>query len=138
MATSAVKILKGAALLSIGQVSGYGLSFARNLILARMLTKADFGLVAALSMTMSLLELVSRMAFGNQIVQARQGDDPLFQAVAHSAQMAVGVISGLLVIGASYPMARAFNVPDLTWVFMLLAVVPLARASMHLDLPRLQ
>jgi len=130
--------LKGAALLSAGQVAGYGLSFVRNLILARLLTKADFGLVAALSMTMSLLELVSRMAFGKQIIQARDGDQPRFQAVSHAVQVAVGVISALLVIAGAYPMALTFAVPDLAWAFASLALVPLARGAMHLDLARVQ
>jgi O-antigen/teichoic acid export membrane protein len=131
-------LLKGAALLSIGQVAGYGLSFVRNLILARLLTKADFGLAAALAMTISLLELVGRMAFGIQSIQARNGDEPEFQAVAHAVQMAFGVGSALIVVAGAYPMARAFGVPELTWAFALLSVVPLARGAMHLDLFRLQ
>jgi O-antigen/teichoic acid export membrane protein len=122
----------------MGQVAAYGLSFVRNLILARLLTKADFGLAAALSMTISLLELVSRMAFGNQIVQAREGDEPRFQAVGHAVQMTVGLASSLMVIGGAYPMALAFGVPDLIWAFASLAVIPLARGAMHLDPARMQ
>lgn len=131
-------LLKGAALLSVSQVAGYGLSFLRNLILARLLTKADFGLAAALAMTISLLEVVSRMAFGSQIIQARDGDDPQFQAAAHAVQMVFGLFSALIVIACAYPMAMAFSVPELTWAFTLLAVVPMARGVMHLDLARLQ
>jgi len=125
-------------LLLVGQMVGFGLSFLRNLILARILTKADFGLAAALSLTMSLLELVSRMSFGLQIIQAPEGDDPIFQAVAHSAQMAVGVISAVLVLVGAYPFAIAFSVPNLTWAFVSLAIVPLTRGAMHLDMARLQ
>jgi O-antigen/teichoic acid export membrane protein len=130
--------LKGAAVLSVGQAAGYGLSFIRNLILARALTKEDFGLAAALSMAMSLLELVSQMAFGKQIVQSREGDEPVFQAVGHAVQMTIGIVSAVLVIAGAYPMALAFGVPGLTWAFASLAIVPLARGVMHLDLARFQ
>jgi len=129
-------LVKGAAVLSFGQVAVYGLSFVRNLILARILTKADFGLAAALALTMSVLELVSKMAFGKQIVQDREGDEPRFQAVAHSVQVSTGLISAGLVIGGAFPMALAFGVPNLTWAFASLALVPLARGAMHLDLIR--
>jgi O-antigen/teichoic acid export membrane protein len=108
------------------------------LILARVLTTADFGLVAALSMAMSLLELVSQMAFGKQIIQAREGDEPQYQAVGHAVQLTVGLVSAVLVIAGAYPMALAFGSPGLTWAFASLALVPLARGMMHLDLARQQ
>lgn len=129
-------IIKGAALLTGGQVAIYSLSFVRNLILARILTKADFGLAAAMAMTISLLELVSRMSFGVQIIQAKNGDTPRFQAVSHAVQMMFGLGSALIVALGAYPMARIFSVPELTWAFALLSVVPLARGAMHLDVMR--
>jgi O-antigen/teichoic acid export membrane protein len=131
-------LLSGAVLLSVGQVAGYGLSFTRNLILARLLTKADFGLAAALSMAISLLELVGQMAFGKQMVQALEGEEPRFQAAAHALQLGVGLVSAVMVIAGSYPLAATFKVPDLTWAFASLAVIPLARGVMHLDLARFQ
>lgn len=131
-------LFKGAALLSIGQVSVYGLSFVRNIILARVLTKTDFGLAAALSLTMTLLEFVNRMSFGKQIIQAIEGDKIEYQSVAHATQMAVGVISATLVTLGAYPVAIAFGVPNLTWAFAALAFVPLARGAMHLDPMRIQ
>lgn len=130
--------MRGAALLTAGQIGTYGLSFARNLILARLLTKADFGLASALAMAVSLLELVTRMSFGTQVIQAREGEEPRFQGAAHTVQLSTGFISALLVLAGAYPMAHTFGVPELTWAFASLALVPLARGSMHLDLARLQ
>lgn len=137
-ATSTLKLIQGASLLTAGQMATYGLSFTRNLILARLLTKTDFGLASALAMAVSLLELVTRMAFGTQLIQARDGEDPRFQAVAHTVQVSTGLISVTFVLVGAYPMAYTFGVPGLTWVFASLALVPLARSIMHLDLARLQ
>ncbi len=138
MRTPIRKKLEGAFLLSAGQVTGYGLSFLRNLILARMLTKADFGLAAAFSISMLLLDLVSRMAFSQQIIQAREGEELSFQAVAHAVQASTGLISSVLLLTGAYPLAVAFGVPEMTWAFASLALVPLARGAMHLDTARLQ
>lgn len=136
MPNSPQKIMYGGALLIAGQIVTYGLSFARNLVLARLLTKADFGLASALGLTISLLELVSSMAFGTQIVQAREGEDHHFQRVAHAVQVGTGLISASLVLLCAYPMAYAFGVPELNWAFASLALVPIARGTMHLDLAR--
>ena len=121
-----------------GQVAIYGLAFTRNLILARLLTKTDFGLAAALSMAMTLLEFVSKMAFGRQIIQDPEGDDPYFQSVAHATQMVIGLASALIVMAGAYPMAIAFGVPELTWAFCLLSLIPLCRGAMHLDIARVR
>jgi O-antigen/teichoic acid export membrane protein len=95
-------------------------------------------MASALSMTISLLELVGRMAFGSQIVQAEDGDEPRFQSVAHSVQLCTGLISAGLVIFGAYPMARTFGMSELTWAFASLALVPMARGVIHLDLSRFQ
>jgi O-antigen/teichoic acid export membrane protein len=131
-------LLKGVAVLSLGQAVGYGLSFVRNMILARLLTKADFGLAAALSLTMSLLEMVSQLGLNKQIVQAREGEDLKFQEVAQTVQISTGVFSAILIIILAYPMALAFGVPGLTWAFGSLALIPIARGLMHLDVTRVQ
>ena len=61
-------IFGAAAYLTVGQVAAQGLSFARNLLLARYLTKSDFGLAAAFALTIALMELTGRLALGTQVV----------------------------------------------------------------------
>jgi len=131
-------LFKGGLLLSSGQVVGYALSFLRNVIFARLLTKSDFGLAAALWVALSLFELVNRMGFRNQIIQAMEGDEPGFQGMAHTIQAAAGAVSALMIAAFAYPMALAFRIPDLTWAFACMALVPLARGFMNLDIARFQ
>lgn len=133
-----VKLLRGSMILTTGQVLSYGLSFGRNIILARMLTKADFGLAAMFALTISLLEVAGRMAFGQQIVQAKSGGSETFQATSHSFQFVLATAGAVLIVIVSYPMALAFKVPSDAWAFALLAVVPLARGLEHLDYYRVQ
>lgn len=89
-------------------------------------------------MTIALLEFVSRMGFGKQVVQAEEGERPQFQAVSHAMQLIVGLISALLVLGGCMPIAMAFKVPELTWAFAALAVIPLLHGIIHLDIARFQ
>lgn len=116
----------------------YGLSFARSVLLARLLTKADFGLAAMFGMTLSILEIAGRMSFGQQIIQSKDGDTESFQATSQAFQSVLVTFQALLLICLSYPLALAFKVPQLTWAFALLAVVPLTKGLENLDYFRRQ
>ena len=132
------KLLHGTVILTMGQVVAYGLSFLRNLILARVLAKADYGLAAVFGMALTLLEVGGRMAFGIQVIQSKEGDTTGFQASAHALQFIGGVCSAVLIACLSAPMARLFGVPHTWWAFALLAVVPLCQGLGHLDVSRRQ
>jgi O-antigen/teichoic acid export membrane protein len=132
------KLLQGSMVLAVGRVAGYGLSFVRNLILARALAKADYGLAAVFGMALTLLEISGRMAFGQQIIQSKKGDNPAFQASAHALQFIGGLCSALVIAGMSVPIARLFGVPHTWWAFAVLAVVPLSQGLSHLDIARYQ
>jgi O-antigen/teichoic acid export membrane protein len=132
------KIIRGTVALSLGQVAGFGLSFARNIILARMLSKADFGLAAVFGMSISLLEVAGRMSFGQQNIQSKDGDSIPFQATSHTFQFILSFVSACLILCLSHPMALVFKVPEAAWAFAMLALVPLARGLEHLDYYRQQ
>jgi len=125
-------------LLTFGQVAGYGLSFARNVILARALAKADFGLAALFGMTVLLLEIAGRMSLGQQMIQSKHGDSASYQATSQAFQAALAICGALLIVTLSWPMAGIMKVPHLWWAFATLSVVPLARAFEHLDYFRFQ
>ncbi len=127
-----------AVVLGGAQALGFFLSLVRNLLLARLLTKDDFGLAAAFAMTIAMLELAGRMAFGKQVVQDDAGDAECFQGNAQAFQFLAGLASALLVLALSAPMAVFFNVPHAGWAFAVLALVPLLKGIEHLDKDRAQ
>jgi O-antigen/teichoic acid export membrane protein len=130
--------MRGTVVLTLGRLVGYGLSFLRNLILARMLAKADYGLAAVFAMATTLLEVSGSMAYGVQVVQSKYGDASGFQGSAHVLQFLGGLCSAMLLVGMSVPMAHLFKVPHASWAFALLAVVPLSQGLCHLDISRRQ
>jgi O-antigen/teichoic acid export membrane protein len=125
-------------LLTLGQVLNYGLSFLRNVILARTLAKADFGLAAVFGMTITLLEIAGRMSFGQQIIQAKDGASDDVLSCSHAFQFSLAMAGAILIASLSYPMACLFNVPHRMWSFSLLALIPFAKSFENLDYYRQQ
>lgn len=132
------RVLSGAASLGAGQAVSQGLSFVRNIIVARLLSPEDFGIAATFAITVSLLEMISDLAADKLIIQARDGDDPRLQSTAQLFQFIRGVASGLVIVLLAWPVAALFKVPQATWAFYWLALVPVLRGLVHLDIRRLQ
>lgn len=127
------KVVRGAGLLTVARVTAYGLSFLRNLLVARLLTKADFGLASLFAVTLSMLDFTSRMSLGSQVVQSKAGHTAVFRDTCHAMQAVLGVASALLMLILARPAALLCGVPWATWAFAVLAVGPLLHGLVHLD-----
>ena len=127
---------KGAILLTLGEGIGYAASFVRNMILARMLSKADFAMAAVFGMVMSLLEFTAKLGIARFLVRDKEGNDPTFVATAHGLQLASALVSALMITAGAPILARLFGLPGHVWAICLLAVVALLRGLEHLDVRR--
>jgi len=132
------QVLTGATVLGSTQAIGQILAFARNIIIARLLTPADFGIAATFSITMLFIDMMSNLAADKLIVQARNGDDASLQRVAHLIGMLRGILSGLVIVAVAAPIAHLFNTPEAIWAFRVLGLVPAIRGFRHLDVQRVQ
>ncbi len=130
------KALTGAGWATTGEGIGFAASFVRNMILARLLSKADFGMAAVFAMVTSLLEFTAKLGVGTCLVRDRQGDEPAFVATGHSAQAAAAGVSAALIVLAAPVLAQWFGIPQQAWALMVLAGVVLARGFQHLDTQR--
>lgn len=105
---------------ALGQIMRLG----SNLILTRILSPDDFGLMALVSSFMIGLAMFSDMGVAPSIQQSRRGDDPAFLDTAWT----IKVIRGFLLFGAAcllaWPLSQFYDVPALTWIF------PAAASSM--------
>jgi O-antigen/teichoic acid export membrane protein len=132
------KLLKGGAVLTGGNVVSAVASFARNLIVANFVSVGDFGIASTFAITLSLIEMTSNLAVDRIVVQATDGDSPEMIGTAHAFQVLRGAIGAVAMFALAYPIATIFQIPDLTWAFRVLALVPLIRGFSHLDLARCQ
>lgn len=125
-------------MLTAGEGVIYGSSFVRNMILARMLTKADFGIAAAFAMIITLLEFSAKLGISRFVVRDKEGDQPEFLATAHFVQGAAAVLSTLLMVAAAWPMALLFGIRDHVGALYILATIPLLHGVGHLDVKRFE
>jgi O-antigen/teichoic acid export membrane protein len=126
------KVLRGSAVLTLNELVSNGCSVLRNLILARVLSKDDFGVVATLTVTFLFLEFIGKMAFGQQITSSKSGGDPKFVDTAHTVQLALGMFSTVLFLALAEPLSKILGVPQLAGGMQLLAIVPAAMALVNL------
>ena len=132
------QVLKGTGWVAAGEGLGYAASFVRNMILARLLSKADFGMAAVFAMVMSLLEFTAKLSVGRFLIRDPEGDEPVFVDTGHTLQALAAGISAVLIVLASPVLAAWFGVPDHSWALMVLGGVVLVRGLQHLDTQRFQ
>jgi len=112
--------------------------FARNLLIARLVPVEDYGIAATFAVAMAAVEMASQLGLQQLIVQAREGNDPEFQAALQGFQVLRGVLSGLVLFFAAGAIAEFLRIPDVAWAYQVMALVPVLHALQHFDLHRLQ
>lgn len=132
------RLLRGGAWLTAGNALSAGASFLRNIIIARLVSVEDFGIVVLLTLTLAVVETVSNLAVDRLLIQAPDGDNPKLQATAHALQVVRGVLGGVIMFFAATLIASLFKIPHVAWAFQILALVPVVRSLMHLDTVRFQ
>jgi O-antigen/teichoic acid export membrane protein len=85
-----------------------------------------------------MLEVASRMSFGQQIVQAPDGGSTAFRDSAHAFQLGMALVGVCLLTVFGLVGARFVAGQDVAWAFAMLALVPLARGFENLDIFREQ
>lgn len=130
MFRSVLLILSGNAAASL-------LLLARNLIVARLISVEDYGIAATFAITMAVVEMMSQLGLQQQIVQAKDGDDPRFQAGLQGFQVLRGVIAGGVLFLAAGWIADFLKVPHIAWAYQVMALVPVLNALQHFDIHRL-
>ncbi len=130
-------MFRSALLILSGNAAAALLLLARNLIVARLIPVADYGVAATFAIAMAVVEMASALGLQQQIVQARNGEDPHFQAALQGFQVLRGVISGAVLFVCAGLIADFLNVPQAAWAYRVMALVPVLNAFTHFDIYRL-
>jgi O-antigen/teichoic acid export membrane protein len=107
-------------------------------IIARLISPADYGIAAVFATILSLLEMLSNLAASSLLIQASDGDEVAFQNTAQMLAAVRGIWNAALFLLLAGPVSHLFGVPQAEWAFRYLAVIPLARGFAHLDTSRFQ
>ena len=130
-------MLRSALLILSGNATASLLLLIRNLLVGRLIPVEDYGIAATFAVAMAVVEMASALGLQQQIVQAKDGDDPHFQSALQGFQVLRGVLSGLVLVLIAGPMANFLAIPQVTWAYQLLALVPVLTALTHFDIHRL-
>ncbi|MEF9602307.1 oligosaccharide flippase family protein [Paracoccus sp. PXZ] len=104
----------------LGQIMRLG----SNLILTRILSPDDFGLMALVTSFLIGLSMFSDMGFGPSIMQSKRGDDPDFLDTIWTLKIVRGFLIFLAAMVMAWPLAVFYDAPLFGWVF------PVAATSM--------
>lgn len=97
-------------------------SFFVQIILARLLLPADFGIIALLMVFINLAQVFVQNGFNTALIQAKNPDDRDFSSVFYLSLGVAGILYIVLFISA--PAISAFyKMPDLTRVLRVLSLI---------------
>lgn len=130
--------LQGAVALGTWNVLGAAVLFARNVILARMLGPEAFGIAASFALLLTMAEMATGLGIDRFMIQVRKGASARTQAAMHGLQLARGGVGAILILCAAVPTASLLGAPHAWSSYSLLAIVPLLRGAVHLDMVRAQ
>ncbi len=125
-------------LLFLAIASAQLFSFLRNAILGHWLSNGDFGIAATITLTLQLLESLSDTGADRLVVQADDGGSRPIMSAAHTVFIMRGLITSLVLFVFAGQIAEFFTIPEAAWALRAVALVPLIKAFIHLDMRRRQ
>jgi O-antigen/teichoic acid export membrane protein len=134
----ASRVLKGSIVVTASSLIVFALRFFRNIILAHLLTKFDYGACVALTTVVTSAQLLTDFGFDKLLVQDRSVAVGALQPVLTSLTVLRAVFGALLLLALSKPLAILFGAPNVTGAFALLAIGVVVQGFAHLDIIRVQ
>lgn len=99
-----------------------GVQFVITIILARLLTPAEYGVVGIIMIFITIANVFVQSGFGTALVQKKQADEIDFSSVCYFELAMAAVMYGLLYLAAPY-IAAYYNIGELESIVRVLAVV---------------
>ncbi|MDR6267655.1 oligosaccharide flippase family protein [Roseobacter sp. N2S] len=130
-------MFRTALLILSGNAAAALLLLVRNLLVARLIPVADYGIAATFAIAMAVVEMMSQLGLQQQIVQAKDGEGQRFQAALQGFQVLRGVVAGVALFVLAGPLADFLNIPQAAWAYRVMALVPVLNALTHFDIHRL-
>lgn len=131
-------MLKSIMLLLSGNAFSALMLLIRNLLVARLIPVADYGIAATFAISMAVVEMMSNLGLQQMIVQDKNGEDPRLQSGLQGFQALRGVLSAAILFLLAHPLAAFLGIPDVAWAYQAMALVPLMNGFTHFDVFRMQ
>lgn len=130
-------MFRSIAVILSGNVFATLVLMVRNLLIARLISLENFGIASTFLLAMAIVEMFSALGLKQQMVQAKNGDDPHLQAALQCLNVFRGGISAVILFLLAHPLAAFFGAPQAAWAYQMIALVPLFYGFVHFDVERL-
>jgi len=117
------QVLQAASWSLVTLVTTQFLRLGSNLLLARLLVPADFGIVAIIAAVLSGLQLLSDIGLGPAIINSRRGESRAFLDTAFTLQSIRGVVIGLVTGAIAWPVSVLYQQPELLMLLPAAGIV---------------
>lgn len=114
---------RGAIWMLLFRFTERGLGLISTLILARLLSPEDFGVVAMAMSFITMAELLSSFSFDAALIHNREAGREHFDS-AWTCNLLIGFAISAMLLAMAQPIANFYQRPELVWVVMALAVGP--------------
>lgn len=118
------KIASGAIWLLISRFVSNATGFIGMLVIARLLTPADYGLVAVATSVMIIVSALADLPVATALVQLSDVTDEDYHT-AYTLSVMRGLLVCLLICGIAWPVAHFFDDPRLFHLMLALSLYPL-------------
>ncbi|MES2316905.1 MAG: lipopolysaccharide biosynthesis protein [Pseudomonadota bacterium] len=120
------QVARGAMLMVALKMAERSIGFVSTLILARLLTPADFGLVAMAMSVVALMELMGAFGFETAIIQRQDAERKHFDT-AWTFGVIFSSVTALLLLALAIPAAHFYREPRVMLILPVLAAGALAQ-----------
>jgi O-antigen/teichoic acid export membrane protein len=120
-----------------GNLFGAAIVMLRNIIIARLISVADYGIASTFMLAMAIVEMMSALGLQQQLVQSKNGNDPHLQSALQGFQVMRASSNSFILFLLASPLAKFFGHPDLTWAYQIVALIPLLNGLTHFDQHRM-
>lgn len=125
-------------LVSIAQATEFASRLGRTIILARLLSPAEFGIGAALTLLMGIAELSTDLALDRFLILRAGRDDGDVLAAAHRLSVMRGAVLAIVIFVAAPWIAQFLGAPDHVWSFRAVAGIILLHSGTHFEMKQIQ
>ncbi len=115
------KVIKGGLWIFSLRITNRGLGFIRTLILARLLTPSDFGLIGIAMLAMSAVEMLSETGFQTALIQKKGNIREFLDTAWTVAAIRAVILFGFLFFTSPF-IANFFNSPQTSLIIKVIAI----------------
>jgi len=106
----------------VDTMAGQGITFVVGIILARLLTPREFGLIGMITLFIAVSESFINSGFSNALIRKKDCTDTDFSTVFFF-NLATGILFFLLLFFSAPAISYFFNEPELTAILQVLGIV---------------